>query len=338
MGYRTRRLRAAAAVLAATVTLSPAGGPPAFAFEGAGGALAGGTRPAAAPEAPRIRPSRIYPQAIVATGGTGLRNLPGGGIDIAGLGGATADAWLYWAVITEGEPKPETARIALQRNLPTRAGPRWLTGTPIGRGANPCWDGDRITVYRVRVPVWLANGNGSYLVTLPAGLPGSIAGEDPWTGSPLPAYEGASLVLIQRHEAGPTVAIFDSGLAGLTFVADPGLDVDLVLPAATVTLSGAKQVHIIGADGQDGWAGYATDAAPSGEVTRHNGVALGGPGSPRNDSDWNGSAGQPLTKLWDNRAVDATEAIKPGDLVLDFTVFQPAGVDCLTPVAVVVQG
>lgn len=338
MGYRNRRLRAAAAVLAATVTLSPAGGPPAFAFEGAGGALAGGTRPAAAPEAPRIRPSRVYPQAIVATGGTGLRNLPGGGIDIAGLTDSAAEAFLYWAVITRGEPPAEAARIALERNLPTPVGPRWLTGKAIATGAVPCWPGDRITVYRVGVPVWLVNGNGSYTVILPAGVPGATDGLDPWLASPLPAYEGASLVVIQRHEAGPTVAIYDSGLAGMTFLADPGLDVDLVLPAAIADVGGPMQIHLIGADGQDGFGGYSSDATLAGEVTRFNGVALGGPGSPRNDSDWNGSAGQPLTKLWDNRAVDAAAARKAGDRILDFTVLQDEGLDCLTPIAVVVQG
>ncbi len=337
MGCMNRRHRAAGALALACSAVLAAGRPPALAFDAARGGAAAGAGPAAARPETAVRPFRVRGGAMVASGGVALRNRPGGGIDIAGLTGPAVEAWLYWAVITDGPPPESAALIRLERTLPTPLGPRTLTGTVTGAGATPCWGGDRITVYRARVPVWLAIGNGSYLVILPAGVPGATDGHDPWAGSPLPAYEGASLILIQAGGAS-TVALYDSGFAGITFIADPGLAVDLVLPAAIAGSALPLVMHLVGADGQDGFGGLSNLPTLSGEMTAVNGVLVGGPGSPRNDSDWNGSAGQPQTKLWDNRAADVTHGKVPGGRRLALAFGQPGGTDCLTPVAVAVQG
>lgn len=337
MGKRVRRHRAAGATFAAFMAIATAGVLPAVAFDGSAGALDPGALPAPERITTAIRPFRIRYRAAVASGGTALRNLPGGGITIAGLTGPVAEAWLYWAVITLGAPPAGAATILLRRDLPTRSGQRTLTGTVVGEGDTPCWGGDRVTVYRARVPTTVANGNGAYLVSLPAGVPGATDGREPWVGSPLPAYEGASLVAIQADGA-HTVALYDVDFAGRTFVSGAGLAVELVLPAAIADSDHPLRMHLIDADGQDGFGGLVNIPALSGEMTAINGVLVGGPGSPRNDSDWNGLSGQPLTKLWDDRATDITHGKVPGERRLGFAAGQPSGTDCLVPVAVALEG
>lgn len=328
--------RRAAATVAAFLSFIAAGTAPAPAFDGSALGADPGALPAPERITTAIRPFRVTSAAAVASGGTALRNLPGGGISIAGLPGKATEAWLYWAVITDGAPPAAASSILFRRELPSRTSLRTLPGTVVGEGASPCWDGDRITVFRARVPVAVAGGNGLYVVVPPPGVPGATDGSDPWAGSPLPAYEGASLVLIGE---GPfTVSLYDAGFAGRTFVADPGLALGLALPAAIADSPHPLWMHLIGADGQDGFGGLSNIPTMSGEMTVAGGVLVGGPGSIRNDSDWNGSAGQPLTKLWDDRAADITHAKEPGARRLPLAFGQPGGLDCLTTVAVALQG
>lgn len=338
MGKSVRRHRAAGATLAMSLALAAAGGVPAFAVDGAAEGRGPGALPGDGRDATAVRPFRVREAAAVASGGTALRNLRGGGIRIAGLAGRAAEAWLYWAVITDGLPPDEVATIMLRREQPTRSVQRTLTGTEVGQGVTSCWwGGTLITVYRARVPTTVAIGNGSHLVTLPAGVPGATDGSDPRAGSPMPAYEGASLVVIQDAGA-DTVALYDADFAGRTFTGNGGPAVDLALPGAIAGSDHRMRMHLIGADGQDGGGGLAIRADMSGETTSVNGIPVGGPGSARNDSDWNGSAGQPQTKLWDNRAADVTHGKVPGGRRLALAFGQPGGTDCLTPVAVAVQG
>jgi hypothetical protein len=96
----------------------------------------------------------------------------------------------------------------------------------------------------------------------------------------------------------------------------------------------------IGSDGKHSVLGSREATLTIGdETTTINAFPVAGPaGSNYVDSDWNGSAGLPVTQLWDDTGHDITAAAKPGTVALNVSVFAggpPA--DCLTPVANVVQ-
>jgi hypothetical protein len=273
-----------------------------------------------------IAASKVYTSASYATAGVGLRNQPGGGIVINGLSGAPKAAFLYWAVITQGAPLAPDQSITLQKLLPAASSSVSLTGTVIGAGAQPCWAGDRITVYRAAVPLTVATGNGFYKVVLKAGASGSTAGEDPWVGGGLPMFEGASLVLVGSGTS--TVAIYDKALAANTFLGS--LNYSLTLPKAAP--GNATFWDNIGADGQHGISRIEDPSYD--DITNINGLAVAGYGSIYNDSDWNGSAGLPLPQLWDDTGHNVTVATPMGTTSLNVTFYSQN--DCLTPVANVV--
>jgi hypothetical protein len=277
-----------------------------------------------------LAPVEKYTGAAYGTGGVGLRNRAGGNIAISGVEPPIRAAFLYWAVITNGAPKAADASVMLQRVLPTVSKATSIAGTVIGTGASPCWGGDRISVYRGTVPTSVATGNGDYLVSLQKGAAGLTAGEDPWADIVLPLVDGASLALIGKGTS--TVAIYDKGLAGATFAANPGITYSLKFPVAApakVTLFDS-----IGADGQHG-ASRTAIAGESSETTSVNGNPIAGPGSAYIDSDWNGSSGLPLPQLWDDVGHDITSVVAKNSTSLSVTVDNggASAYDCLTPVA-----
>jgi hypothetical protein len=279
----------------------------------------------------RLTAANRYTSATYGVGGVGLRNRSEGGIEVSGVTGATKAAFLYWAVITLGAPPAAVTSVRLSRLYPTPLAGAIITGTAIGSGPQPCWLGDRITVYKGTVPNGLANGNGFYRVQLNAGASGNTAGGDPWVAPfTLPLMEGASLVIVGTGTG--RVAIYDRGLAGTTFSGangSPSLTYSLVLPAVSAT---TVQWDNIGADGQKGTS--RTDVrAVSNEFTRINGILIAGPGSPATDSDWNGGVAGPLPQLWDNTGHRFT--LRAGVAALN--VAMTAASDCLTPVANVVS-
>jgi hypothetical protein len=94
----------------------------------------------------------------------------------------------------------------------------------------------------------------------------------------------------------------------------------------------------IGADGQHGSAARTAAASISDETTTINGFPVAGAGSMYLDSDWNGSAGLPVTQLWDDTGHDITAAAPPGTVNLNVVINSVLlSADCLTPVANVVQ-
>lgn len=273
-----------------------------------------------------IASANRFAAASYGVGGVGLRNRAEGGIEVSGVTGPTKAAYLYWAVITQGAPTAPVKSVRLSRLFPAPTPATVITGTAIGTGAQPCWVGDRITVYKGVVPSALANGNGLYRVQLNAGASGSTAGGDPWVAPyTLPLFEGASLVIVGTGTG--RVAVYDKGLAGQTFTSG-GLTYSLALPAVSGT---TIQWDNIAADGQRGSSRTDT-AAISNETTRINGTLRAGPGSPATDGDWNGGIAGPLPQLWDSTghrfALAATAALNV--VVVNHT-------DCLTPVANVVQ-
>jgi hypothetical protein len=208
-----------------------------------------------------------------------------------------------------------------------------VTGTLLGTGPSPCWDGSGINVYKASVPLTVATGNGSYKVTIKPTAVGLTDGSDPWVRSGVfPAWEGTSLVIVGSGSG--IVSIYDAGFAGTTFVGS--LSYTLLLPAnasGTLTLW-----DNIGADGQFGPRGRSANSA-SDEATSINGVAVAGPGGLNNDSDWNGSSGFPLPQLWDDTGHDITSATPAGTDTLAVTITTSPGpsLDCLTTVANVTE-
>jgi hypothetical protein len=275
-----------------------------------------------------------FRNAAYGTGGVALRNRATGSIGISGVTGPVQGAYLYWAVITQGAPAVSATKVTLAREFPAPAASAVITGTAIGTGAQPCWAGDRITVFRGKVPNTLANGNGLYRVSLSAGAAGSTAGGDPWVVTPaLPLWEGASLVIVGAGTG--TVILYDSGLAGATFQTTLSYTLNFGLSA-----SGTKTLFdSIGADGQFGKSRLALQLAK--DTTRINGTLIAGPGSTYNDSDWNGSSGLPLPQLWDDTGHDITAQTPRG--TSSIPVFITSGGngtksdDCLTPVANILE-
>ena len=285
-----------------------------------------------------ISPSRVIVNAQFGSGGVGLRNRGAGAINVSGVTGPVKGAYLYWATITSGAPTAASKSIGLRRLLPTASTATTLTGTAIGSGAQPCWTGSAITVFKASVPASIANGNGVYQVTLPAGASGLTNGADPWSGTlKLPLMEGASLVIIGTGTA--DVAVYDTGLAGKTFPGKPGLTYTLALPSPTSSKGTIFQN--IGADGQIGSSLAAIGGLS--EVTKINNVNVAGAAAPAsavgadNDGDWNGTIAGPLPQLWDNTAHTLSLAAAPaGRTTLAVSIAQSVNAsvyDCMTPVA-----
>lgn len=267
-----------------------------------------------------------YTSASFATGAVGLRNRSEGGIEVSGVVGPIKLAILYWAVITQGAPTATHSNVYLRKSGAYVN----IAGAAIGTGATPCWGGDRTTVYRGIVPSSVASGNGHYTILLRSGANGSTAGQSPWVASVPPLVEGASLVIIGTGPS--TVSVYDIGLAGRMFFDT------LTYRLNTVSVASAVEVlfHNIGADGQKG-IGVGGLFQTSGEITTLNGRRIAGPGSPVNDSDWNGAVAGPLPQLWDNTTHWVTSQARAGTTptVLPFVVTAPD--DCLVTVANVVS-
>lgn len=272
--------------------------------------------------------SNVYTKAQYGTGGVGLRNRSGGALNVSGVNKPTKAAFVYWAVITAGAPPAPVKSVKIQRIAPTASAVATLAGTAIGITGSPCWSGDTTTVYKAAVPLAIANGIGTYQITLLAGASGATTGGDPWFSAlKLPLMEGASLVVVGTGNA--NVSIFDRPLAGNMFSGNLTYTLGLTVAATgrNVTFDN------ISADGQ---VGSSRDANPtiSGEVTTINGIPYAGPGSDLVDSDWNGAIAGPLPQLWDTTGHQINEAAPAGTTSLNVSV--DAFSDCLVPVANVV--
>jgi hypothetical protein len=177
----------------------------------------------------------------------------------------------------------------------------------------------------------VATGNGQYSIVLRAGANGSTAGQSPWVSAVPPLFEGASLVLIGTGAS--TVSVYDVGFGGRMF-----FDTLSYTLASAPSVANAAEVlfHNIGADGQIG-VGVAAIPGTASEITWLNSRRIAGPGSPANDSDWNGGGAGPLPQLWDNTTHNVTAQARAGSnpSLLPFIVYAPD--DCLVTVANVVS-
>jgi hypothetical protein len=296
--------------------------------------------------------------------GVALRNRGEGVIHLSGLDpnapGSAIGAFFWWAVITAGPPSPLNHQLTIQRISPSPSAPITILGQIVGAGPQPCWAGDTITVFRGPLPseeqqfigALLApgttdNGNGLYLVSLPPGASGDTSGADPWAVSPtLPLIEGASMTIIRTvPESGHSVVLLydaaasgGSALAGNEFNGTLSYTLNLP-PSAVPSSSGGTIDSIFSEIGADGQHGSSLVANPGGgnETTVVNGIVVAGPGSPYNDSDWNGSAGLPLPQLWDDAAHDVGDSIGLSSGTNSLAVQINATGDCLATVANILE-
>jgi hypothetical protein len=320
-------MKAAAAIaFAASVSV----GLPAYAQESALGTRHAVSEATAAAEIAlgTIFPEHTYTSAQYGTGGVGLRNRPGGALNVSGVNKPTKAAFVYWAVITNGAPPAAVKSVRIQRVVPTTSAVATVAGTAVGITSSPCWGGDRTTVYKAAVPLGVANGNGTYKITLLAGASGATGGADPWF-SPVkfPLMEGASLIVVGTGAA--SVSIFDRPLSGNMFA--DNLSYTLALPVAATGRN--VTLDLIGADGQAGGSRNG-DPSLSGETTFINGIQYAGPGGANNDSDWNGAIAGPLPQLWDTTGHQINAAAPAGTTSLNVSMTSFG--DCLIPVANVV--
>ncbi len=280
-----------------------------------------------------IRASSVFNGAGYGSGGVSLRNRGGGNISVSGVVSPTKAAYLYWAVITQGAAPNVAQSVKIQRLSPgVDSTVATVVGKSLGTADSPCWPGDTIPVFKGTVPLSVADGNGSYQITLLAGASGSTGGEDPWLVYPLPLFEGASLAIVGKGSG--TVAIYDQGLAAHTFISNPGLNYTLTLPSAAP--GNAALFDNVGADGQHGSSRTADQAAGE-KDTRINSVYVAGSHSAYSDSDWGGSSGLPLPQLWDDTGHDITSAVPKGTKTLAVSFSTADYGDCLTTVANIVQ-
>jgi hypothetical protein len=279
-----------------------------------------------------------YANASYGTGGTALRNRSQGVIQISGVTGTTQAAWLYWAVLLSNPSKTQlkdAAKVTLARQFPTGGvTSEALTGTLLAIGGDPCWGSSGAYVYRAAVNPAVANGNGTYKITLNKGAVGLSDGEDPWDGNVVfPLWEGASLAII--GQGGSSVGVLD-GQAGTTFVG--GYSNFYELPA---TVGSGTQVLLdnFGYDGQIGDSRYgsASDETSNAEgwPSLTNNILFAGPGGEVTDSDWDGSSGWPLPQLWDDTGHDISNAFLAGDTWV--LVSYNAPYDCVGTVAAIVS-
>lgn len=268
--------------------------------------------------------------------GTGLRNTGYGTIRLRGVpaGAVPVTAFLYYSYIQSGP-------IVLVQNVVFNG--TTVTAFYVNNQLQPCWNSTgTLRTYRVAVlPNLLPGINGDYSVS---GVPSNLTnGQDPWNpaSTTLPLAEGASLVVIYTHPSVPvgnwvqihhpaTPAVYGT-LTFSNFLNQP------ILVAAT-------RHTRIAADGQVG-GGLNNYNAITNETTSLAGptpqpfVQIRGNGSyafGSEDSDLNGTDGEPLNQLWDTHTMNIPGTITPGPLVMSYRVRYVTPNDCIDPVVHVI--
>jgi len=264
--------------------------------------------------------------------GTGLRNDAASTIRFRGTPpGATAvSAFLYFGFI-DNSPVANPLPVTFNGTL--------VNAFLINTAPSPCWGAGTFRAYRAPVLPYLLPGiNGNYTVS---GVPSNLAnGQNPWNpvNSTPPLAEGASLVVLYTHSSIPR-----------------GSQVQIHHPTVTQVYGTTTYTHFLnlpiqvaamkhtrlGADGQVG-GGTLNYSFITNERTSLAGpipapfVQIRGNGSYGNgneDSDWNGTDGEPLNQLWDTHTMDIPGVIAPGPTVTNYRIRYQMGNDCVIPVA-----
>jgi hypothetical protein len=293
----------------------------------------------------------VFPSSYYAAGGAGLRNRTTATINISGLnGGQPAYAGvLYWAIITEFPDTDIRQFFTVTLTNEQNGLSHTFTGTRVGQGISPCWNGTAIQVFRAEFdarsfgPLGVVT-SGRYTVTV---APGSVTdGSDPWSvTNPLPPlWEGVSLILVASGFDYQTVVFYDKGIAGSTWGGPFGsaTSYTLVLPptgAPKAPLFTPAAYTSIGADGQVGESTTGIYPQYNAKQVFLNFKQISGP--PKStapdfedpDNDWNGAISGPLPQLWDTSTHTLIGYGGTHEVVVDDT---NAIGDCLTVVANVV--
>ncbi len=279
-----------------------------------------------------INPSFTITSAGHVANGCGLRNARSCQIRMRGLpaGSTVVKAVIYWAFTsTTGTGSAKQSTITFAGNV--------VTGTLVGSGIDACWCGGTNVVYRAGVRSFVT-GNGVYGVALANGATPQTDGASPWQETRCPTNtnqglaDGASLVVVYTLPRGNgTTLIYDSGLAGREFGANPGLS--YTLDKVPTPGQGSSIFTEIGSDGQ---IGTSLTAFLTSKTTSLNGTPIAGPGAAAvggdNDSDWNGADGAPLNQLWDTHSHDVTGIVAPSSE--NVSIIDNTGArDCLIAVA-----
>jgi len=264
--------------------------------------------------------------------GAGTRNMGFGTIRLRGVP-ATArpvTAFLYWSTIyASGSPIPTNPTVYFRGFM--------RTGSIVSSTSFPCWGPGTLVTYRAWVfPFILPAINGDYPVTgLASGL---TTGQDPWVpfNTVFPLSQGTSLVVLYTDKNIPRGTFVQiHHLTGTQFFGTMTFNHTLYRP---ITVDAIKHTRI-GADGQVG-GGMPNISSMTDERTyfgrdqfslvqiRGNGCAPNG----SEDSDLNGTDGEPMNQLWDTHTMDVTGITGPTP---GYTVQyqQPTGPirDCVLP-------
>jgi hypothetical protein len=247
--------------------------------------------------------------------GVALRNRVSGTIHLRGVpaGRTVRAAYLYWN-FSDGVATGAAARAALFNG-------NAVTGTKTADNIDPCWGRTGNHTYRATVTGFIPSANPNQDYEVVTAVSGSTSGANPWLSSPgTILMEGATLVVVFSGPAGTAVVIYDA-LSGTEF--SSSLTLTLTHP---FSLSGSGLFTMSGADGQLG-SGY--DNGSCCETGFFNGTQMSGPTV--SDSDWDGSAGLPMTQLWDVHThivsfISASSVVR-----------WTSGTDCLVPVVLVLQ-
>lgn len=265
--------------------------------------------------------------------GAGTRNTGYGTIRLRGVpvGARPVTAFLYWSTIYDATtPIPANPTIYFRGFM--------RTGSIVSSTPFPCWGpGGTLVTYRAWVFPFIVTGiNGDYPVTgLATGL---TTGQDPWVpfNTVFPLSQGTSLVVLYTHKdipKGTWVQIHH--LQGTQFFGPMTFNHTLFRP---ITVDAIKHTRI-GADGQVG-GGMPNISSMTDERTflgpsslsltqiRGNGCGLTG----SEDSDLNGTDGEPMNQLWDTHTMDVSGIIGPtNSYTVQYT--QPSGPirDCVLP-------
>ncbi|MGD2114112.1 MAG: hypothetical protein PVG07_03605 [Acidobacteriota bacterium] len=272
--------------------------------------------------------------------GTGTRNAGYGTIRLRGVPPTArkVSAFLYWSVIHQG-PYPTNPTIyfnGFQRR-----------GSVVNATAFPCWGPNSTHVtYRTWVFPFIVPGiNSDYTVTgIASGL---TTGQDPWVpfNTVFPLAQGASLVVLYTDKAiprGTWVQIHHPQSTG--FFGTLTYTHTLFRP---ITADSIRHTRI-GSDGQVG-GGQPNISSMTDERTflagpvpapytqiRGNGCYPAG----SEDSDLNGTDGEPMNQLWDTHTMDVTGVIAPVAYSYRVQYTEPQGPirDCVLPVVHVLTG
>lgn len=266
-----------------------------------------------------VNPFKVWNRASHVANGVAMRNATEGWIHLRGVpvGRRVLKAFLYWNLADGAVSGAPTAAATFNGNR--------ILGTKVADSADACWGNVGNHSYRADVTKFVPpkRPNGFYEVVLDFVGNTSTTGQNPW--SPVEAqkrrFNGATLFVIYKSSTTSTVRLYDA-LSGSMFTS-----------SGTFTLShpalgpGAGIFTMTGADGQRG-SGH--DNSLSNETTVFNGTQEAGP--PVASSDWDGSAGWPLTQLWDVH----THLVNLGSG--SSTVVYTSPGDCLVPVAFAIEG